>query len=280
MDDWYDSFYDFSGGAAPSFDISDPSYYYPPGTFNFNTVGNPELDEVSNLTPDDIARMSDAGIFDSALPEGAADIANPAYFPQAPDNPMGYDPNASYNQPLPDFWGTLRKYGGDVVKFFQENPWAGKLLAGGAGALLGALDKRPPSGGGVARPYTSPKTQLTRTIDQGRYGPIARFAAQGGIMQAYRNGGQVRPFPMQDGGFVYTKRAVDGAGGPKGLASLVPSARMIRGPGHGTSDSIPAYIQGPNGRTPARVSNGEAYAPPDGQTQEHYALMKQLERKA
>ena len=99
-------------------------------------------------------------------------------------------------------------------------------------------------------------------------------------MQAYAQGGAVRPVPMQDGGFVMTKRAVDGAGGPQGIRSLVPEARMIRGPGNGTSDSIPAYIQGPNGRTPAKVSNGEAYVPPGRDTRGLYALMKSLERRA
>ena len=103
-------------------------------------------------------------------------------------------------------------------------------------------------------------------------------AAKGGIMHAYANGGKV--VPMQDGGFVMTKRAVDGAGGPRGIQALVPQARIIRGPGHGTSDSIPAYIQGPNGRTPARVSNGEAYVPPGNDTRKLYALMKALERRA
>lgn len=93
----------------------------------------------------------------------------------------------------------------------------------------------------------------------------------------YAQGGPVR---MEDGGFVMTKRAVDGAGGPRGIQQLVPGARMIRGPGHGTSDSIPAYIQGRNGRTPARLSNGEAYVPPGQDTDKLYALMKSLERNA
>lgn len=90
-------------------------------------------------------------------------------------------------------------------------------------------------------------------------------------------GGPVR---MEDGAFVMTKRAVDGAGGPRGIQQLVPGARMIKGPGHGTSDSIPAYIQGRNGRTPARLSNGEAYVPPGRDTDKLYALMKSLERNA
>lgn len=63
----------------------------------------------------------------------------------------------------------------------------------------------------------------------------------------FAHGGHVQ---MEDGGFVLTKRAVDGAGGPRGIQQLVPGARMIRGPGHGTSDSIPAVINGRNGQTP------------------------------
>ena len=95
----------------------------------------------------------------------------------------------------------------------------------------------------------------------------------------------MRPFPMQDGGFVMTKRAVDGAGGPRGIAQLLPNARMIRGPGTGTSDSIPATIQGRNGVTPAKVSNGESYVPPEGVEQAGgaptlYALMNRLQRRA
>jgi len=215
--------------------------------------------------------IPEGSIFEGVVPGGLESVG----IPTTPEERAGVD--AVVNS---DFLSTISKYGKDVVKFFQENPWAGKLLAGGAGAVLGALDKRPPSGGGVAQAYAGPKKQLTRTVEQGKYGPIARFAAQGGIMHAYRNGGQVRPFPMQDGGFVMTKKAVDGAGGPQGLASLVPGARMIRGPGHGTSDSIPAYIQGPNGRTPARVSNGEAYVPPGRNPRQLQAMMKQLERKA
>lgn len=98
----------------------------------------------------------------------------------------------------------------------------------------------------------------------------------------YAHGGSVQ---MEDGGFVMTKRAVDGAGGPQGIAQLVPGARMIRGPGNGTSDDVPAVINGRNGQTPARLSNGEAYVPKrfvqdQGGPQRMYALMNQLQRKA
>lgn len=111
------------------------------------------------------------------------------------------------------------------------------------------------------------------------------YMATGGAVRSYARGGAVRPFPMQDGGFVMTKRAVDGAGGPRGIAQLLPNARMIRGPGTGTSDSIPATIQGRNGVTPAKVSNGESYVPPEGVEQAGgaqalYNLMNNLQRRA
>ena len=191
--------------------------------------------------------------------------------------------------------------GGDV---FRQAPtktsdvntnWLSKLLGGaknlgnkaldfastdrGLMALLTALaaysDRARPSGGGTTQAYAGYKP-LQRTIE----GNIARYAAQGGIMHAYAQGGAVRPFPMQDGGFVMTKRAVDGAGGPGAMRDRIPEAVPILGPGHGTSDSIPAYIQGQHGRTPARVSNGEMYVPPGRDTRGLYALMKAMERKA
>ena len=260
--------YDFSGGSADLF-----------GGFGSQeeSVFDPTFGGSMPLPPE--------------MPEGSFDISDPAFYPRSEDNPFGYDPGESYNQPLPsvsakEFLDLIKKGGSQALDYLKNNPGKVGLMA--ALTALGAMDKRPAYGGGTTKRYTGPAQQLTRTITQGKYGPIAKFAAQGGTMHAYANGGKVAPVPMQDGGFVMTKRAVDGAGGPQGIQSLVPQARMIRGPGTGTSDSIPAYIQGPNGQTPARVSNGEAYVPPQGdnpteraqKTRQLYALMKSLERRA
>lgn len=156
--------------------------------------------------------------------------------------------------------------------------------AGMAGlvALLSALDRQKATGGGTAKAYAGPGTIPQRTIVQGKYGPIAKYAAEGGLMHAYAGGG---PVAMEDGGFVMTKKAVDGAGGPDGIRQLVPGARMIRGPGTGTSDSIPAVINSPRGQTPAALSNGEAYVPKravqdQGGARKLYALMHNLQRRA
>lgn len=91
------------------------------------------------------------------------------------------------------------------------------------------------------------------------------------ILDSYASVGRSAPWmaaeggevPLESGGFVVPAYAVRAAGGgdtEAGLAALSQKygARPIRGPGTGTSDSIPARI---DGKTPARVSNGEAYVP-------------------
>lgn len=171
----------------------------------------------------------------------------------------------------------LKGMGGKAMDFAGTPQGIMALLA----AFAALKEKRGPSGGGATMGMQAPR-QYTRTMTPGAYGPIARYAAEGGLMQAYAQGGTVQ---MEDGGFVLTKRAVDGAGGPMGIQQLVPGARMIRGPGTGTSDDIPAVINGQNGQTPARLSNGEAYVPrgavqDQGGPKRMYALMNNLQRKA
>lgn len=179
-------------------------------------------------------------------------------------------------------WADLFKNVGGAGKNFLTS----KGGMAGLMALLSYLDRQKGTtyGGGTTKAYAGPAKPLTRTVTQGKYGPIAQYAAQGGIMHAYANGGKVE---MEDGGFVMTKKAVDGAGGPQGIAQLIPGARMIGGPPDptGRRDLTPAVIHGPNGTTPAKVSRGEAYVPKDrveehGGAQRMYALMNQLQRRA
>jgi hypothetical protein len=92
---------------------------------------------------------------------------------------------------------------------------------------------------------------------------------------------------LEDGGFVLTKKAVDGLGkgsNKKGQenARRGLGAIPIKGPGTGTSDSIKTSIEG---KRPALVSNGEAYVPKKqvakhGGAKKFYALMKKAERAA
>ena len=182
-------------------------------------------------------------------------------------NPSG---SSSFN--LGNF---LKSFGGKALDFAQTPQGIMALLA----ALASYKDRARPSGGGTAMAYAGPKP-IQRTMQ----GNIARYAANGGIMHAYANGGVVQ---MEDGGFVMTKKAVDGAGGPQGIKQLIPGARMIGGPPDptGKRDLTLAVINGPHGQTPAKVSRGEAYVPKrvvakHGGAKAMYDKMHALQRRA
>ena len=106
-----------------------------------------------------------------------------------------------------------------------------------------------------------------------------------GFGAAYAKGGSVPQ--LEDGGFVLTKKAVDGLGrgsNKKGqkVASRGLGAIPIKGPGTGTSDSIKTNI---DGKRPALISNGEAYVPKRqvakrGGAKAFYALMNKAEKAA
>jgi hypothetical protein len=103
----------------------------------------------------------------------------------------------------------------------------------------------------------------------------------------YATGGRVSVPQLEDGGFVLTKKAVDGLGkgsNKKGQenARRGLGAIPIKGPGTGTSDSIKTSIEG---KRPALVSNGEAYVPKKqvakhGGAKKFYALMDKAEKQA
>lgn len=102
---------------------------------------------------------------------------------------------------------------------------------------------------------------------------------------SFNKGGSVPQ--LEDGGFVLTKKAVDGLGrgsNKKGqkVASRGLGAIPIKGPGTGTSDSIKTSI---DGKRPALISNGEAYVPKKqvakkGGAKAFYALMRKAEKAA
>ena len=243
-----------------------------------------ELSGRSDLDPDEILRRAYAGeindpysFFDTSTGGyGAGSSFDFSGFDNTADRPgdtaASDESTQDYNTTLQDRLSRLGRsvlgLGGKALDFATSDKGILALLLAG----LASGDRRPAYGGG---------TRMAMPV-----APVPqRMAAQGGLMQAYRQGGSVRPFPMQDGGFVMTKRAVDGAGGPRGIGALLPAVRPIRGPGTGTSDSIPATIRGRNGVTPAKVSNGESYVPPKGVeeaggAQALYNLMNNLQRRA
>lgn len=113
---------------------------------------------------------------------------------------------------------------------------------------------------------------------------LVKGSSTGGL-PALARGGSVPQ--LEDGGFVLTKKAVDGLGrgsNKKGQenARRGLGAIPIKGPGTGTSDSIKTTI---DGKRPALVSNGEAYVPKRqvakrGGAKAFYALMNKAEKAA
>jgi hypothetical protein len=228
----------------------------------------------------------DYGIGDAIQYFGADDYPMPtnaqAYLgsgDQEGDYPMptnAQTPGAFSGTGLDKFLNTLKGMGGKALNFAQTPQGIMALLS----AFAALKDRQGKIGGGTTMGMPAPR-QFTRSVDPK---DIVRYAANGGLMQAYAQGGHVQ---MEDGGFVMTKKAVDGAGGPRGLASLVPGARMIGGPPDptGRKDLTSAVIKGPNGVTPAKVSSGEAYVPKrvvdeNGGAKQMYALMNSLQRRA
>lgn len=113
----------------------------------------------------------------------------------------------------------------------------------------------------------------------------AEAAAAASNMGGFAYGGSVPT--LEEGGFVLTKKAVDGLGGGDNkrgqqVAQKNLGAKPIRGPGTGTSDSIRTSIAG---KQPALVSNGEAYVPQkkvkqNGGAKAFYELMARAEKAA
>jgi len=115
----------------------------------------------------------------------------------------------------------------------------------------------------------------------GGFGEAVGMFAKGGVPM------------LEDGGFVLTKKAVDGLGkgsnkkgqrvASAGLGAIpIKGAGAKRGPKAGVDDKIKTSIEG---KRPALVSNGEAYVPKKqvakrGGAKAFYALMKKAERRA
>ena len=225
------------------------------------------------------------------------------------DDPANYWPVADYsnegrNYPTPEstqgrggspvnastslasvsgLFDSLKGIGGKAMNFAGSNQGIMAIIA----ALAAMADRRGASGGGTSMGMPAPR-QFTRTITPGAYGPIARYAAEGGLMQAYAHGGEAqayaggKPLMMEDGGFVFTEKATK-ALGPQGIASL--GGKMISAPGNGTDDKGVTGIIGKHGVTPARVSNKESYFPKEavqenGGPKRMYAAMNKLQRNA
>lgn len=287
-EDWYaGNSSDTSSGGIDFGEIFAPQPPTPPLAWNpytnsYEDMGrpttNPYEDLLSGFLPNPTGNL-EQDFYVAQTPSGPVTIDNAGNQGSFVNGVWKINPDAARVTTDKSLWQKISQGAKNLGSKAADFATSGRGIMSLLSALASYKDRAKPSGGGTATRYAGP-AQLARTVAQGKYGPVARYAAQGGIMQAYRGGGKVQ---MEDGGFVLTERAVKGAGGPRGVAGL--GAKMIYGPGTGTSDDIPAQINGPRGAVEARLSNGEAYLSPkdverNGGVKQMYATMHKLERGA
>jgi len=106
---------------------------------------------------------------------------------------------------------------------------------------------------GARKPFESPDTTYRGPLSRFRFNPETYRSAfaEGGITELTSNGYDRQvgedPYPMASGGI-------------SSLGSYSDGGRMLKGPGDGMSDSIPASIAN---KRPARLADGEFVVPAD-----------------
>lgn len=130
-----------------------------------------------------------------------------------------------------------------------------------AAALSKLFDQKPQAGytSDLAKTQAAPYQQDLSAFQGKRAGAYqlnpVRSSGLSSVPLANAGYAEGGPVHMQSGDFVFSKKALDKVGGIAELRKRGYPAEAIKGPGTGTSDSIPATI---DGEEPARVANGEA----------------------
>jgi len=311
----------FSAAATPAdafsgVDLSAPSAAVDPSTFIAETgaapsiAGAPATVGAGSVPP---VPPVDASIYPQEFMRGTAASFNVPGTPAGTVPPAGAVPSAGPVRASADAFGGLQQIGSGISNVATGAPGAREAFMDKAGGLSGlatkaayaaapALIQKPASAfptdeEGEESKYEGPYTPTPRNVRFPNEDELRRLGTS-----EYQYFADVNPVPgfqpykaakggsvpqLESGGFVLTKKAIDGLGkgsNKKGqqVASRGLGAIPIRGRGTGTSDSIKTSI---DGRMPARVSNGEAYVPKDkvkrgGGAKKFYALMKKAERAA
>ena len=149
-----------------------------------------------------------------------------------------YFPNAGYQQITPEQARSIRGYagGGPVEAMSQAN----------AVGMNTGYPQADITGHAYATPWQTPVSQnvVAGTADTGVNRMTGQMLAEGGAVE-----------PTPDFQEPYTAMA---RGGLSDLGSYSDGGRLLRGPGDGVSDSIPAVI---GKKKPARLADGEFVVP-------------------
>lgn len=149
-----------------------------------------------------------------------------------------YFPNAGYQQITPEEAKSIRGYatGGPVEAMSQAN----------AVGMNTGYPQADITGHAYATPWQTPVSQnvVAGTADTGVNRMTGQMLAEGGAVE-----------PTPDFQEPYTAMA---RGGLSDLGSYSDGGRLLRGPGDGVSDSIPAVI---GRKKPARLADGEFVVP-------------------
>jgi len=200
--------------------------------------------------------------------------------------PSAFTPDAGQMSMAPEVTASKPTFMQALGQQFDSGPAKAAAGIGAIGALGGFKQPRL----GFAAPQQQPSNYRAQAMNRRPYDPERNlFTDYGQLQPVYAaKGGAMHSVPqLEDGGFVLTKKAVDGLGkgsndrGQRAAAAGL-GAIPIKGPGTGTSDDIPTTIDGVR---PAKVSNGEAYVPSKrvkqaGGAKKLYALMRKAEQDA
>jgi len=188
----------------------------------------------------------------------------------------GYGAGAGVTPPsgLDKLLNTVKDYGSSAYQWWNKQDTPHQMLYGGAGLLgANALFGKKPGGVPEAQGYSGPLSRFQ--YDPSKYNPTIaqqpspyyqptyqnyRSYADGGMLDAGANPGM----QMQGGNdpLAFQSTGVErmASGGISSLGGYSDGGRMLKGPGDGMSDDIPATIAD---KQPARLANDEFVVPAD-----------------
>jgi hypothetical protein len=213
-------------------------------------------------------------------------IDNPANYPRSETNPGGYDPSASYNQPLSNLSGVLGSYKKlfEKIKSGQAGATEYAAAAGILGLLMPSLNQPKTKGWKgsidlnrqftrtpIAQPAYTPYAQsaspvMGRQFFNSTYGaaPAAPPPTTPPVNETISGGMDSLPKMTMDDPYVNPDLQAAGAaeGGLMGYArgGKAMPPRYLRGQTDGMADKIPSDIDGVQ---PAKLSHGEFVIPAD-----------------